>query len=153
MYLDEIDFSILDELQRNGRKSYRKIASELMLSERVVKHRVNAMLREGVFQFLISVDPSRLGTVHVLIWLTTVAGKQDTIASELMDCEQVHFISAYSGDFNLLMRARFKDKKALTAFMNDHLAAMDGILGVTMNIELKTYESSKNRIIRKSLMS
>ena len=49
MNLDQANLTIIKHL-RNGRKSYKKIAEELSLSENTVRSRVHKLMQEGILE-------------------------------------------------------------------------------------------------------
>ena len=55
MIIDRANLSIIKHL-RNGRKSYKKIAEELALSENTVRSRVHKLEREGILEISGVVD-------------------------------------------------------------------------------------------------
>ena len=56
MKIDSINLLIIKHL-RNGRKSYRKIAEQLSLSENTVRTRVKKLMEEGALEITGLVDP------------------------------------------------------------------------------------------------
>ncbi|MBP3950061.1 Lrp/AsnC family transcriptional regulator [Bacillus suaedae] len=148
--LDEVDVAILGYLQENGKRSYTEIAKMLNVSEGTVRTRINKMLKDGVFEFIIHMDPNMIGlNVQVIIGISTKLGQQETIANWLNTFQEVRFVGAFSGRYDLLIQAYFKNNDDLVHFVNKELATMDGILSVDVNIELKQYKDSFSYIVKK----
>ncbi|KHF39605.1 Lrp/AsnC family transcriptional regulator [Halalkalibacter okhensis] len=147
--LDEIDFSILGYLQENGKRSYTEIAKLLSVSEGTVRTRINRMLKDGVFEFIIHMDPNKIGlNVQVIIGISTKLGLQEQIARTLNQFQEVRFVGAFSGRHDLILQAYFKNNDDLVHFVNKELANMDGVISVDVSIELKQYKDSFSYIVK-----
>ena len=59
--LDELDFSILSCLQRDGRMSFTVIAEKLNVSIGTVRTRVNKLIEEGTINIIGRVNPAKVG--------------------------------------------------------------------------------------------
>jgi len=66
MKIDNINLLIIKHL-RNGRKSYRKIAEQLALSENTVRARVHKLMEEGVLEISGLVDPDSISGHRVVM--------------------------------------------------------------------------------------
>ena len=56
MHLDELNRSILYQL-KNGRRSFRRIAEDLAVTENTVRSRVNRMIESGALEIKALVEP------------------------------------------------------------------------------------------------
>ncbi|WP_416150512.1 Lrp/AsnC family transcriptional regulator [Salipaludibacillus sp. HK11] len=141
--LDEKDLSILSYLQENGKYSYTEIAKLLKVSEGTVRTRINRMLKENVFEFVIHTNPNKIGLdVQAIIGISTKLGKHEEIASELRTYSEVRFVGAFSGTHDIIIQAYFKNNEELMNFVNRKLANIDGIESEEVNVELKQYKDS-----------
>ncbi|BAB07360.1 Lrp/AsnC family transcriptional regulator [Halalkalibacterium halodurans] len=141
--LDDVDMSILQLLQDNGKRSYTDIAKRINVSEGTVRTRINRMLKERVFEFIIHMDPNKIGlNVQAIIGIKTQLGKQETIATKLNEYPEVRFVGAFSGRHDLILQAYFKNNEDLVNFVNKELSKIDGILAADVSIELKQYKDS-----------
>jgi len=59
--LDSIDKRIIEELQAEGRRPFRRIADDLAVSERAVRYRVQRLQQAGILQIVGPADPLRIG--------------------------------------------------------------------------------------------
>nr|WP_026104945.1 Lrp/AsnC family transcriptional regulator [Halalkalibacterium ligniniphilum] len=149
MKLDEIDVQILKMLQDNGKRSYTDIAQQLDVSEGTVRSRINRLLKEGVFEFIIHMDPNKIGlNVQVIIGIKTKLGHQEAIAAHLNDYPEVRFVGAFSGHHDLILQAYFKNNEDLVNFLNKELAKLEGIVAADVSIELKQYKDSFSYMIQ-----
>jgi Lrp/AsnC family transcriptional regulator for asnA, asnC and gidA len=147
--IDEMDYTILSFLQEDGKKSYTEIAKELKVSEGTVRTRINRMLKDNVFEFIIHMNPNKIGlNVQVIIGISTKLGYQESIARELNRFSEVRFVGAFSGQHDLIMQAYFKNNDDLVHFVNKELAKIEGIISADVNIELKQYKDSFSYITK-----
>jgi Lrp/AsnC family transcriptional regulator for asnA, asnC and gidA len=145
LQLDQLDFEILRCLQSDGRTPFTEIAKQQNVSEGTIRSRVNRMLNEGVFEFIIHIDPSKVGlNTQAIISLSIKMGQQEIVARELLTHPEVRFVSAFSGAFDLIIQAYFKSNSDLVDFINERLSKIDGILRAEVSLELKQYKDTFN---------
>ncbi|GAF64965.1 putative transcriptional regulator [Bacillus sp. TS-2] len=143
MKVDTLDTSILKLLQMNGKRSYTDIAKLLDVSEGTVRSRINRMLSEQVFEFIIHMDPNKIGLqVQAIIGITTKLGYQEVVAKRLNECKEVRFVGVFSGKHDLILQAYFTNNEALVDFVNSELSSLEGIDHVDVSIELKQYKDT-----------
>lgn len=58
--IDDLDRSIILELQEDARRPYKEIAGRLGVSESTISNRVNRLLKAGILKLEARVDPFRL---------------------------------------------------------------------------------------------
>ncbi|MDQ0297612.1 Lrp/AsnC family transcriptional regulator for asnA, asnC and gidA [Salibacterium salarium] len=148
MHLDKTDMRILAYLQENGKRSYSEISRYLEVSEGMVRSRINKMLDDGVFEFIIHTNPNKVGLqVQTIVGFSTQLGKQEEIARELQKFPEVRFVGAFSGKHDLIIQAYFEDNDSLVNFINKELAHIEGILNADVNVELKQYKDSFSYVV------
>ncbi|KMK77411.1 Lrp/AsnC family transcriptional regulator [Alkalihalobacillus pseudalcaliphilus] len=146
--LDALDVSILKLLQQNGKRPYSEVAKLLEVSEGTIRSRINRMLNEKVFEFIIHMDPNKIGLqVQAIIGIATKLGYQEQVAMKLNQCREVRFVGVFSGRHDLILQAYFKNNEALVDFVNGELAQLEGIDTVDVSIELKQYKDSFSYIV------
>jgi Lrp/AsnC family transcriptional regulator for asnA, asnC and gidA len=145
--IDQLDFQILRFLQQDGRQPFTEIAKQLKVSEGTIRSRVNRMLNEGIFEFVIHIDPDKVG-LHskAIIGISTVMGMQEEVARELLRHPEVRFAAAFSGAFDLIIQAYFKSNTELVDFMNTSLSKIEGIQKAEVSLELKQYKDTFNYV-------
>lgn len=141
--LDKLDFNIIQLLQEDGRRTYSDMACRLKVSEGTIRSRINRMLKDGVFEFVIHTNPSKVGLqVQAIIGLSTKLSEQEKVARKLGQFPEVRFIGAFSGKHDLILQAYFRSNEDLVHFVNRSLAEIDGILSADVSLELKQYKDS-----------
>lgn len=145
--LDQLDLEILRCLQQDGRTPFTEIAKQQKVSEGTIRSRVNRMLNEGVFEFIIHIDPEKVGLqTKAIISLAIQMGKQEDVARELLKYPEVRFVAAFSGAFDLIIQAYFMSNSDLVEFINGSLAKIDGIIRAEVSLELKQYKDTFNYV-------
>lgn len=146
--IDQIDKQILQILQLDGRTPYTEIANQLGVSEGTIRARIAKLLQDEVFEFVIQVNPEKLGLqVQAIIGLTTKLGMQKNVAEELNNLCEVRFVGAYSGKHDLMIRACFHDNDELIYFVNERLSRIEGIVAADVSLELKQYKDSFSYVL------
>nr|WP_205762611.1 Lrp/AsnC family transcriptional regulator [Aneurinibacillus aneurinilyticus] len=141
--LDLLDFQILQILQVDARKSYTEMGHMLGVSEGTIRSRINRMIEDEIFQFIVHTDPVKVGLhVQAIIGMSTKLGYQEKVAEQLGKLRAVRFIGAFSGRNDLIIQAYFRSNEDLTAFVNEDLANIEGIASAEVSIELKQYKDS-----------
>lgn len=84
--LDEINWKILEELQKNARISFRKLADKVNLSPTAVIERVKRMEDDGTIAgYTVVINPRRVGyQLTALISMQTDYGNPDAIVHEAL---------------------------------------------------------------------
>lgn len=97
--IDTIDSEIIKLLLQDGRMSNTEIARRLKgVSERVVRYRIDKMIKEGIFHVSAIVDPEALGFPVVAdVWVEVEAGHAIKVAKKLAELDLVRYVSYSSG--------------------------------------------------------
>ncbi|MBO8170615.1 MAG: Lrp/AsnC family transcriptional regulator [Bacillaceae bacterium] len=146
--LDKLDYHIIELLQEDGRRTYSDMAGKLGVSEGTIRSRINRMLNDKVFEFIIHTDPEKVGLqVQAIIGLSTQLGKQEKVAEQLGRYPEVRFIGAFSGKHDLILQAYFRSNEDLVHFVNRALSRIDGIVSADVSLELKQYKDSFSYVV------
>src|SRR6476646_2922347 len=79
---DELDRSIIEALQANGRESFRAIAARVGVSEATVRARYGRLTSEGILQVVGVTNPLGLGFEQALIGVKTSGPPSEVVASD-----------------------------------------------------------------------
>jgi Lrp/AsnC family transcriptional regulator for asnA, asnC and gidA len=127
MNLDDIDRTILRELQRDGRISYTALAELVGLSGPAARQRMQRLQDEGVVQIVGVTDPMALGLpVMALIGVRTV-GDVHAVADRISALPSVIYVVLTSGSFDLFVEVVCKEAAELLSIINDHLKPIPGV--------------------------
>jgi DNA-binding Lrp family transcriptional regulator len=135
--IDEIDQGILMLLQEDSRLSFNKIAGKLGISVGTAYNRIKSLEDEGVLkQYTILVDYSKLGFTMTAIVLIQAEGTHLVdVENEIADMKNVVSVYDITGDYDIAIVVRFKDRTELNAFVKK-LLSMPYIKRTVTNVAL-----------------
>jgi Lrp/AsnC family leucine-responsive transcriptional regulator len=136
---DELDRSILESLQTNGRISNADLARKIHLSQPAVHNRIKRLERRGVIrQYVAILDREVVG--YDLMCLVYLYLDEDTppnwdefeamiqAADEILECYRT------TGEYDIAMKVVVQSREQLDRFIRDKLVALPFISRVKTNI-------------------
>jgi DNA-binding Lrp family transcriptional regulator len=122
--IDEVDLRIIDLLQEDSRLSFNKIASRLGISVGTAYNRVKSMESRGILKgYTVLVDPVKLGyTMSAVILIQAEGAHLVDVENEIAKMSNVVSVYDITGDFDIAVIARFKDRSGLNRFIKNLLA-------------------------------
>jgi Lrp/AsnC family transcriptional regulator for asnA, asnC and gidA len=139
--MDQIDLSIIEHLQKDGRKPFTDIARDLGISEGTVRNRVSRLLDERVIQIVGLADPLSLGfDAPAIIGVKVQPGYLERAAAEIGAFPEVSYLIMVSGEFDLFVEVMCRDRKHLGDFINKRLHQVQGINQTQSFVILGTYK-------------
>ena len=139
MNIDKINLAILKHL-RSGRKSYKKIAEELSVSENTVRTRVHKLIDRGILDVTGLVDPEAINGHRVVI----VGVKLKTMdlvkkGEEFSKLRGVISVSVVTGRFDLIVMVLLKTGFGLLEFYTEEVSKLDNVQSVETFVVYKSY--------------
>jgi Lrp/AsnC family transcriptional regulator, regulator for asnA, asnC and gidA len=139
MKIDENTIAIIKHL-RDGRKSFKKIAEDLSLSENTVRTRVNKMQREGILDITGVVDPAtipRLEPVIIGVKLKTT----DLInkAEEFSKVRGVVSASVVTGRYDIILVVLFTEEYDLQKFYVEEVSQIEDVQSLETFMIIKSF--------------
>jgi len=137
--MDSIDRKLITELQIDPRKSSAKLAKGLGITERTVSKRINRLVSSGELVFTALPDMRHFGfptSAYIGIRLDRPS-KSSEVAEHLCQLSQLRFISVCEGFADIFIRGEFTSNEALSFFVTDHLAKIEGISSIDTMVELR----------------
>lgn len=125
--LDEISKAIIEQLQRDGRRSYAEIGKAVGLSEAAVRQRVQKLTDAGVMQIVAVTDPMRLGFSRQAMIGVRVSGDTRVVADRLSEIPEVSYVVLSAGSFDILAEIVCEDDDALIELLNHKIRNVDGV--------------------------
>lgn len=121
--LDELDRSILEELNIDARRSHRAIAQRLRVSPTTVSARVERLEADGVVRgYIPLLDDEALGwDLWALIGVRISKGKLREVEERLARDPHAYAIYDVTGEYDALMIGRFRDRRDLDRFVKHAL--------------------------------
>ncbi len=139
--LDELDFSILSCLQKDGRMSFTVIAEKLKVSIGTIRTRFNKLIEDGTINIIGRVDPEKVGFrsyAHIAVYVRPATLKEK-VAQKISKMLEVSFLAMTSGDYDLEVDVMCRDNDHLVEFVNE-LSKIEGVYQTKTTIYFKVYK-------------
>ena len=139
MNIDHTNLAIIKHL-RNGRKSYKKIAEELSLSENTVRARVHKLMQEGVLEISGVVNPQAIDG-HRVIMVGVKLKTMDLVkkGEEFSKIKGVVSVSVVTGRFDLILVVLLKPGFDLLEFYTEEVSKIKDVQSVETFVVYKSY--------------
>jgi Lrp/AsnC family transcriptional regulator, regulator for asnA, asnC and gidA len=126
--IDEVDAQILTLIQRDARQSSEVIARTLNLSSATVRRRINRLIKNNVLKILGYVNPGGVGLpFNVMIALSVSPEQLKNSMKQLNKKNEVVWLAATSGRYNIMMRAVFASAEEFYTFMREGISDISTI--------------------------
>jgi Lrp/AsnC family transcriptional regulator for asnA, asnC and gidA len=135
--LDSIDRQIISHLQRDGRRAYGAIATEVGLSEAGVRRRVQRLKDSGVMQIVAITDPLQLGYGREALIGIRVHGDVRLVADKIASIDEANYVVMTAGSFDIIAEVIAVDDDALVHLLNDSIRSIPGVTEVETFLYLK----------------
>ena len=121
--MDDIDRKIIRLLQEDARKSFNKIADSLGIAVGTAYNRVKNLEDRGILKgYTIMLDSVKLGYGLTALILIEAEGRYlPEVENELAQLDEVISIYDITGDYDIAVVARFKNRNALNNFIKSTL--------------------------------
>ena len=137
--LDEFDIEILKQLDKDGRKAFSVIATEMGISNTMVHQRVNRMTEQGILKGIKPIlDEKKIGYDWGAFTGITLERDQDSelIIEALKKIPEVMECYYITGSYTLYLRIIAKDHAHMRAILYDKIDNIAGIAKTDSIIEL-----------------
>jgi Lrp/AsnC family transcriptional regulator for asnA, asnC and gidA len=125
---DEIDQSIIEALQLDGRRPFTKLAAELGISEASVRQRVANLINTQVMQIVAITNPIKLGfSLASMIGIRVSGDRLLQVAEEISAFDEVIYLIITTGSFDLLAEVVCRDNDHLLTFLTEKLYKVQGV--------------------------
>ena len=142
--LDEVSKGIIEQLQKDGRRSYAEIGKAVGLSEAAVRQRVQKLTDAGVMQVVAVTDPMQLGFYRQAMIGIRVTGDTTRVAAELADIPAVDYVVLTAGSFDVLAEVVCESDEDLIELLNHRIRAIEGVLSTETFVYLKLQKQFYN---------
>ena len=133
--LDEIDKTLIRELQNDGRVPFTRLAPLVGLSEAATRQRVNKLVKAGVLQIVAVTDPAMLGIRHrAMVGINVDADVRD-VAAELEKIDAGVYLVVTAGRYDILLEIFTADETEFLNVLNGPVRSVSGI----RTMEVLTY--------------
>ncbi|EHB58508.1 transcriptional regulator, AsnC family [Mycolicibacterium rhodesiae JS60] len=126
--VDEMDLEIIRILQHNARRSNRRIADDLGVSEGTIRARIKRMLSDHVFRIQAVSNVVAFGFgAHAFIIVTADPGEVDGVARTLVEREDISQVTRVLDSFDLIGVAIGANHDNLMNAVHNEIALIPGI--------------------------
>lgn len=139
--LDDTDRAIIELLQGDGRMPFTRVAVEVGLTEGAIRQRVQRLTDAGVMQIVAVTDPMSLGVRRVAMVGARVRGDAGATAAELAALDEVEYLVATTGRFDLMFEVVAADDTDLMALLS-RLRGRDDIVELEAFSCLKLFKQT-----------
>jgi DNA-binding Lrp family transcriptional regulator len=116
--LDDIDWRLLHELQRDGRAPYTRLAQVIGLSQAATRARVVRLMRTGVIQVTGLADPLALGAAELGGFGLVVTGGLRKVADAVAAQDGVRYLATGFGRYDIVGQAEAASRAELVAVLD-----------------------------------
>lgn len=139
--IDSLDLKIIELLQQNGRIPYRDIARSINTPEATVRYRMKRLLDDGIINISAFINTGKIRYENVAyIELKVDPEFFETALEELVKMESISYLSAVTGEFDIMLEYIYKDNEDLLSFIN-WLKKEDVITDLNSRNILKIYKA------------
>ncbi len=126
--LTRIDRTIIRLLQRDARSSYAELSRLANIPESTVRRRLDRLQAEGLIDFAVIADPTKLGyEFQAMVGLKVELRRLDAIADALREMPEVTYAVFLTGNFDVMIQIVVPSQGDLVDFLAKRLAPIDGI--------------------------
>jgi Lrp/AsnC family transcriptional regulator for asnA, asnC and gidA len=137
--MDETNIAILKHL-RQGRKSFKKIAEQLSLSENTVRARVNKLIDEKVLEISARVDPEAVpGHRVVMVGVKLKTMNLVKKGEEFSKLKGVVSVGVVTGRYDLMLVVLLSASFGLLEFYTEEVARIKEVQSVETFVVYKSY--------------
>jgi Lrp/AsnC family transcriptional regulator for asnA, asnC and gidA len=141
--ISSLDRSIIDALQRDGRRPYTQIAADLGVSESTVRQHTERLIARGVLQVVGVTDPLRLGYDQMaMVGVRCESERLLGVADEIALLPEVTYVVVTAGAYDLLVETVCRDNGELLSFLADKLRRIPGVVSTETFVYLRITKQS-----------
>jgi len=135
--IDKADEQIIALLMEDGRMAAAEIARRLdgEISERVVRYRIERLVRAGVIQVSAIVKPHALGRRVVAdVWLVVESDSILEVARRMTEFENVSYVACSIGETDVSVQVLAHDTGEVYRFVTEVIGKVPGVRKTTTSI-------------------
>jgi Lrp/AsnC family transcriptional regulator for asnA, asnC and gidA len=135
--LDGTAKRIIEQLQRDGRRSYAAIAKDVGLSEAAVRQRIQRLLEAGVMQIVAVTDPLTLGFRRQAMVGVRADGDLREVAERLGELSEIDYVVLTAGSHDIILEVVAEDDDHLLRVVNEQIRRVPGVRSTEIYMYLR----------------
>ena len=134
--IDKIDVQIVGLLMQDGRMPATIIAHRIGgITERIVRYRINRLVRDGIISISAIVHPQKVGfTVVADVLLVVEAAQILKVANVLIGFDRVSYVACSIGETDVSVQVLGRDPVEIYHFVTETIGKIPGVLKTTTSI-------------------
>jgi Lrp/AsnC family transcriptional regulator for asnA, asnC and gidA len=140
--LDDLSKAIIEQLQQDGRRAYATIGKAVGLSEAAVRQRVQKLTDSGVMQIVAVTDPLQVGFHRQAMIGIRCDGSYLPVAEALAAMDEVDYVVATAGSFDLIIEVVAEDDDQLLDIINNRVRAIPQVRSTESFVYLKLHKQT-----------
>lgn len=139
--MDDLDRSIIHELERDGRRPVREIARNLQTPEATIRTRMKRLSEAGILRIIAFADPRETGTDQLaLVQLTVAPQLHGTVVAALVEMRETTYVSTVLGTSDIVIEIACSDNQELWSILNTKVAAVQGVISMSTSPILQVHK-------------
>ena len=140
---DELNRSIIQMLQTDGRMPFSEIANELGVSEGTIRNRVANMKKAGLLRIVAIVDPTAAEyKSDAMLGIKVAPGHSvESVSQRLAASQEVVYILWVTGRYDLLIEIVSNDRQRFLDFLDKEIHSSDDISASETMSGLKNFKN------------
>ncbi len=145
---DALDKQIVDLLSQDGRLSSSEIARMIntknesnigqsgeRVNERLIRYRIERLIRSGVISVSAVVDPRKIGfPVAADVFIEVEAGQVRELAEQIAKYENVTYVACSTGNRDISIQVVATDNRSLYNFVTEVIGRIPGVRRTTTSL-------------------
>lgn len=140
--IDDLDRAVIALLTEDGRLSASEIAGRIgNVSERTVRNRIAGLLQSRMIVIGAIPDPTAIDReVQADVMIEVEPGRLDAVAAALGEYDEVGYLAATTGEYNLSSAVYVSTHAELLEFCENVIGRLPGVRRVTPWVILRMYK-------------
>ena len=145
--MDEIDYKLVFELQKEPRKQNTELAQLLGVSEATVRRHIRDLVESGTLKLTALPNLTKVGyRTRAFIGLQVEVSKVEAVAERIAQYPEVHFLIFCAGNVDIFIWALFSSTEHLSRFITTELGQIPGIMRMETMVQLRAVKSTLGRL-------
>ena len=146
--MDDLDVSIINLLQLDGRASNAKIAREAGVSEGTIRRRLKKLIEDGYLSVIAIPNLDRLGfATTAMIGIQTEPGMSEKVATTIAELEQAHYVAVTTGSFDVIVWVGTETSENLGSFLREQVGVINGVQRTETFVNLSIKKRTSGLVI------
>ncbi len=147
VFLDELDWKILQVIQDNSKQTYSEIGRQLGVAHSTIYDRIKKLEKNGIIKkWTIDINPEQLGLNYITARMTiyTDPKESENVAKKLSEAKEVLEVSmSLSEELLILAKVIAIDQESLHSFIAKNVAPLQGVLKIRTSIITKKIKEER----------